>query len=101
MVQWITTTQLAKELQVTDRTIRYWATNGTLPAHRIGRQIRFRRDEIDMWLSERRISRPQAFHWPSEPETPVGPSLTQAARELQQEILRRLEKRARKRQKLG
>ncbi|TGQ67325.1 DNA-binding protein [Mesorhizobium sp. M00.F.Ca.ET.186.01.1.1] len=68
MTKWITTTQLAKELQVSDRTIRYWAINGEIPAHRLGRQLRFHRHEIDAWLSSKKISRPEVFRPPAEPQ---------------------------------
>jgi excisionase family DNA binding protein len=68
MTEWITTTQLAKELQVSDRTIRYWAISGEVPAHRLGRQFRFHRHEVDAWLSSKRISRSEVFQPPAEPQ---------------------------------
>lgn len=55
MTKFVTTMQLAQELGASDRTIRYWARNGEIPAIRIGRQFRFRRNEIDAWLSSKQI----------------------------------------------
>ena len=37
-----------------DRTIRKWAEKGRIPAHKVGREWRFPKEEIDRWLSGRR-----------------------------------------------
>ncbi|TPL29522.1 helix-turn-helix domain-containing protein [Mesorhizobium sp. B2-4-8] len=67
MTEWITTTQLAKELRVSDRTVRYWAISGEVPANRLGRQFRFHRPEIEAWLSSKKILRPEVFQVPAKP----------------------------------
>ncbi|WP_432442993.1 helix-turn-helix domain-containing protein [Nitratireductor aquibiodomus] len=67
MANWISTTQLAEELAVTDRTIRYWAARGMIPgAIRVGRQFRFRLTVIEDWLNNSDISLQQrdAHQWP-------------------------------------
>ncbi len=43
----MTVPQVAAELQVTAQTIRNWISHGTLPAVRIGRAYRVRREEVD------------------------------------------------------
>ena len=98
MTKWITTTQLAKELQVSDRTIRYWAVSGEVPAHRVGALFRFRRDEIEAWLSSKKISRPETFHWPAETGSPksVAPKKEVSGGYHHAEIMRLLEKRRQK-----
>ncbi len=46
----LTVPQVAAELQVTSQTIRNWIDHGTLPAVRIGRAFRVRRDAVDALL---------------------------------------------------
>ena len=43
----LTVPQVAAEFQVTPQTIRNWIDHGTLPAVRIGRAFRVRRDDVD------------------------------------------------------
>lgn len=101
MTNWITTTQLATELQVSDRTIRYWALSGEIPAHRLGRQLRFHRHEIDAWLSSKKISRPEVFQPPAEP-TPlraIDPGKDNSGHGLEANVRRLLEKRRQRSEK--
>ncbi|TGR23347.1 DNA-binding protein [Mesorhizobium sp. M8A.F.Ca.ET.202.01.1.1] len=101
MTKWITTTQLAKELQVSDRTIRYWARSGEIPAHRLGRQLRFHWDEIDAWLSSKKISRPEVFRPPAEPQPQrtIGRGKDISGHGLEAAVLRLLEKRRQRAEK--
>ena len=46
----LTVPQVAEEMQVTAQTIRNWIDHGTLPAVRIGRAFRVRRDDVDALL---------------------------------------------------
>ena len=47
-ITWLTTTQLAAELQVHENTVRNWYEAGDLPGYRIGQggHIRFDREEV-------------------------------------------------------
>jgi excisionase family DNA binding protein len=43
----LTVPQVAAEFQVTPQTVRNWIDSGVLPAVRIGRAFRLRRDDVD------------------------------------------------------
>jgi excisionase family DNA binding protein len=43
----LTVPQVAAEFQVTPQTVRNWIDHGTLPAVRVGRAFRLRRDDVD------------------------------------------------------
>jgi excisionase family DNA binding protein len=49
--QLLTVSQVAEQLQVTPQTIRNWIDGGALPAARIGRGFRIRRDDVDELLA--------------------------------------------------
>jgi excisionase family DNA binding protein len=49
--QLLTVSQVADQLQVTAQTIRNWIEGGVLPAARIGRGFRIRREEVDELLA--------------------------------------------------
>jgi excisionase family DNA binding protein len=46
----LTVPQVAAEFQVTAQTIRNWIDHGTLPAVRVGRAFRVRRQDVDALL---------------------------------------------------
>ncbi|MGI8802935.1 MAG: helix-turn-helix domain-containing protein [Solirubrobacteraceae bacterium] len=46
----LTVPQVAGEFQVTPQTIRNWIDHGTLPAVRVGRAFRVRRQDVDALL---------------------------------------------------
>jgi excisionase family DNA binding protein len=48
--QLLTVSEVAAELHVTTQTIRNWIDAGVLPATRIGRGYRLRRDDVDALL---------------------------------------------------
>lgn len=50
----MTVEQMAKYLQVDQYTIYVWARKGRMPAFKIGRFWRFRKEEIDKWLEGRK-----------------------------------------------
>jgi excisionase family DNA binding protein len=57
----LTQQQLAKELQVSVRTLERWRREGTGPPWvRVGRSPRYRRQDIDRWLEATRRERPQS-----------------------------------------
>jgi excisionase family DNA binding protein len=49
--QLLTVPQVANEFQVTPQTIRNWIDSGVLPAVRVGRAFRLRRDDVDALLA--------------------------------------------------
>jgi excisionase family DNA binding protein len=49
--QLLTVSQVAEQLQVTAQTIRNWIDSGVLPATRIGRGFRIRREDVDELLA--------------------------------------------------
>ena len=52
---WLSTSAAAKRIGVTPRTVYRFVDDGQLPAFRLGRVIRFRRDDIDAYINECRI----------------------------------------------
>ncbi len=61
----LTVPEIAKELRVTEVTVRTWIRAGQLPALRAGRRgYRVRRSALDQMLA---INQPAAQHWPGEP----------------------------------
>ena len=49
--QLLTVTQVADEFQVTTQTIRNWIEGGALPAAKIGRGYRVKREDVDTMLA--------------------------------------------------
>lgn len=49
---WLSTDQLAAEWGVSKGNITKLARSGSLPSRRIGKQYRFRRDEVEAWLEQ-------------------------------------------------
>jgi excisionase family DNA binding protein len=54
MEAFLTTEEVLSYLKITPRTIYRLIRSGELPAVRIGRQWRFRREDLDRWLERRR-----------------------------------------------
>ena len=53
--EWLTVNELAEWLQVPPGTVYQWRHHGTGPVgHRIGRHLRFRREDVEAWLEQRR-----------------------------------------------
>ncbi len=50
----MTVEQMAEYLQVDQYTIYAWTRKGEMPAFKVGRFWRFRKDEIDKWLEDQR-----------------------------------------------
>ena len=51
--------EVAKYLRVKDSTVYTWAQEGKLPAFRLGRLWRFRRDDLEIWLENKRCDQAQ------------------------------------------
>ena len=53
--EWLSIKDLAEWLQVSSHTIYKWRCINTGPVgHRIGRHIRFRREDVEAWVGQRR-----------------------------------------------
>jgi excisionase family DNA binding protein len=51
MTEWIGIEELAAELGIPVRTIYAWRTTGKGPhGHKIGKHVRFRREDVEEWL---------------------------------------------------
>jgi len=48
--KWSSIEEVAEHIQVHKDTIRNWIRDGKIPAHKIGKQWRFRLSEIDKWI---------------------------------------------------
>ena len=54
--EWLTVEQVAEWLQVSTKTIRRYIEDGSLPAVNLGgRAIRIRRQDLEVWLQNRRV----------------------------------------------
>lgn len=49
----LTTTEVAKWLKVAESTIRKWVHYGFIPYVKLGRAVRFREKDIEVWIEER------------------------------------------------
>ena len=49
--KWSSIEEISEHIQVHKDTIRIWIRKGDIPAHKIGKQWRFRISEIDEWVS--------------------------------------------------
>src|SRR4051812_29631817 len=59
----LTVRDTARLLNVSEKTIYRWITQGTLPAYRVSDQYRFNRAELLEWATSRRINvSPEIFH---------------------------------------
>ncbi|TIW53551.1 MAG: helix-turn-helix domain-containing protein [Mesorhizobium sp.] len=72
---------LAVMLDVSDRTIRYWAARGMIPGTiRVGRQFRFRLTEVEAWLNTMDVSQQQGkVQWPTSTSVKDQPSIRPAS----------------------
>lgn len=50
MEDWIGIEAAAKYLDVTKDTVRNWIKKTDIPAHKIGKQWKFKRAELDVWV---------------------------------------------------
>lgn len=48
--RWVSTDEIAEYLGVKRDTIYKWIDRHNLPAHKVGRLWKFRKDEIDEWI---------------------------------------------------
>jgi len=47
---WLTRQEIARHLQVSEDTLMRWVQDRAMPAHKLGRQWRFKASEVDAWV---------------------------------------------------
>lgn len=57
MDKWLTLEQIAEYLQMSASSIYKMAQAGKIPVYKVGRQWRFRKEEIDAWVEKRKVIR--------------------------------------------
>ena len=57
MDKWLTLEQIAEYLQMSTSSIYKMAQAGKIPAYKVGRQWRFKREEIDRWVEGQKPKR--------------------------------------------
>lgn len=50
---WISLAEVAEYIGVSKDTIRNWIKNSNMPAHKIGRLWKFKKTEVDLWISNK------------------------------------------------
>ncbi len=48
--RWLSVDEISKYLGVSSDTVYRWIDKHTMPAHRMGRLWKFKRDEVDEWV---------------------------------------------------
>jgi len=56
----MTLQQVAEYLQIKERTIYGWAQKGQIPSFKLGNVWRFKREDIDLWIEERKRDTPRS-----------------------------------------
>ena len=80
MQELMTSTEVALYLRVHVRTIYHWARTGQMPSRRVGGSWRFKKADLDSWLSEtnfsasrgKRVQRPEKRIGPESPKVYEG-----------------------------
>jgi len=55
MEKWLTLEQIAEYLQMSTSSIYKMAQKGKIPAYKVGRQWRFKKEEIDRWIERGKL----------------------------------------------
>lgn len=56
----MTLNEVADYLQVAPRTLYQWAQQGVVPSFKIGNVWRFKREDLEAWIEERKRDTPRA-----------------------------------------
>ena len=48
--KWVNLEEIADYLAVNKDTVRNWIKKNSIPAHRVGRQWKFKKSEVDEWV---------------------------------------------------
>lgn len=70
---WLSTREASEILGVTLRTLYRFIDEGALPAYKMGRVIRLRRNEVDQFIDSTRIQAGALKHLYPEPILPADP----------------------------
>jgi len=57
MEKWLTLEQIAEYLQMSTSSIYKMAQAGKIPAYKVGRQWRFKKEEIDKWITNKKSNK--------------------------------------------
>ncbi len=57
MDKWLTLEQIAEYLQMSTSSIYKMAQAGKIPSYKVGRQWRFKKEEIDKWVAKQKPKR--------------------------------------------
>lgn len=52
--RWLSVEEIAFHLGVSKESIYRWAERGKMPAHKLGRQWKFKASEVDFWLTHKK-----------------------------------------------
>lgn len=55
----MTLPEIARFLQIAERTVYQWAQTGKLPSFKIGNVWRFKREDIEHWIEEQKLNTPR------------------------------------------
>jgi excisionase family DNA binding protein len=50
--RWLSMREICKHLGVSNDTVYKWIDKNAMPAHRLGRLWKFKKDEVDAWVIE-------------------------------------------------
>ena len=59
--RWFSVAQIADYLGVSQDTVYTWITTKKMPAHKIGRLWKFKRDEVDAWVRQGKAVEQQKY----------------------------------------
>jgi excisionase family DNA binding protein len=62
--RWLSVDEIADYLGISKDTVYTWITSREMPAHRVGRLWKFKKDEVDAWVTSGDAAEPQ----PATPE---------------------------------
>lgn len=48
--RWLSVDEIAEYLGIAKDTVYTWITGRAMPAHRVGRLWKFKKDEVDLWV---------------------------------------------------
>jgi excisionase family DNA binding protein len=51
---WLTVKELGDYLNIKEKTIYYWVENNSIPFYRIGKLVRFKKPEVDVWMNSKK-----------------------------------------------
>ena len=54
---WLTTKEIAEYLSVSENTVYRWINDENMPAHKLGRLWRFKKNEVDQWAKSRNANK--------------------------------------------